>query len=83
MSIIISSQTLYGRVNPYVYSNLRKLSLDAGAIFVEDMHPETAFVKLSWALSQSTKKEKVTLLMKENLCGEISLRSAPFDQFLS
>ncbi len=43
--VAITSQCLYGRVHPNVYTNLRRLS-DIGCIFCEDMLPETAFIKL-------------------------------------
>ena len=44
--IVITSQTIYGRVNPNVYANLRILFHESGAIPGEDMTTETAFVKL-------------------------------------
>jgi glutamyl-tRNA(Gln) amidotransferase subunit D len=75
ISIIIASQTLYGRVHPLVYTNLRKLSLELGCIFVEDMLPETAYVKLGWVLAKTTNPEKVKELMLTNIAGEITERS--------
>jgi len=41
----ITTQCIYGRVDPYVYSNLRALN-KAGAVFLEDMLAETALVKI-------------------------------------
>jgi len=75
ISIVIASQTLYGRVHPLVYTNLRKLSLSLGCIFVEDMLPETAYIKLGWVLAQTTKPEKVKELMQKNVSGEITERT--------
>ncbi len=66
----ITSQCINGRVNPNVYSNLRKLS-SIGVIYCEDMLPETAFIKLSWLLGNYSKKETEKLLAK-NIRGEIS-----------
>jgi glutamyl-tRNA(Gln) amidotransferase subunit D len=73
--IVIASQTLYGKVHPLVYTNLRKLSIELGCIFVEDMLPETAYVKLGWVLAKTTDLEKVKELMLTNIAGEITERS--------
>ncbi len=69
--VCMTSQTLYGRVDPLVYSNGREL-LDAGVIFLEDMLPETAFVKLGWVLGHYGQKKNVKEKMLENLEGEIN-----------
>jgi len=69
MVVAITTQTIYGRVNPFVYRNLRLLH-EAGAVFCEDMHPETALVKLSWLLSNHP--EHVKELLGKNLVGEIN-----------
>jgi len=68
--VAITSQCLNGRVNPTVYTNLRKVAA-TGAIFCEDMLPETALMKLSWLLGNYSKKEAAELLVK-NLRGEIT-----------
>jgi glutamyl-tRNA(Gln) amidotransferase subunit D len=68
--IAITSQCLNGRVNPNVYTNLRKVA-STGAIFCEDMLPETALMKLSWLIGNYTPKEAKEMLTK-NLRGEIS-----------
>ena len=70
--IIIASQTLYGRVNPYVYTNLRKLSIGFDCIFVSDIMPETAYVKLGCILPKSKDKDEVRRLMQKNIVGEIN-----------
>ncbi len=74
-SVVVASQTIYGRVHPYVYTNLRKLSIELGCIFAEDMLPETAYVKLGWVLGHTTKNNEVKKMMAENVAGEISERS--------
>jgi len=66
----ITSQCLYGRVNQKVYTNLRKVA-ETGAIYCEDMLPETALMKLSWLLG-NYKKEEVKKLLAQNLRGEIT-----------
>jgi len=73
--VVVASQTLYGRVHPLVYTNLRKLSVELGCIFVEDMLPETAYVKLGWVLGKTNDPKKVKELMLTNIAGEITERS--------
>ncbi len=68
----VTTQTLFGRVNLNVYSNGRRL-IKAGAVPLADMLPETAYVKLSWALANFS-RERVTEVMLTNIVGEISLR---------
>jgi len=68
--LFICTQTLYGRVNPYVYTNLRKVSIGLGAVYLADMLPEVAYVKLMVALKQKNPVE----FMKTNVAGEISSR---------
>ncbi len=69
----ITSQCLNGRVNENVYRNLRLLK-EAGAIFCEDMLPETAYVKLGFLLGNYSKAQSEKLL-SENLVGEITNRT--------
>jgi len=71
--ICATSQTLYGRVNPLVYSPGRKL-MKAGIIFLEDMLPETALVKLGWVLGHSNWQNKIKEKMLENIAGELNKR---------
>jgi len=69
----ITSQCLFGRVHPNVYSNLRRLS-EIGCVFCEDMLPETTFIKLSWLMGNHKDKKKVEDMLAENLRGEINKR---------
>ena len=71
--VCFSAQTIYGRLDPYVYSNAREL-LDAGVIFLEDMLSETALVKLGWVLGHYGWKAKVKELMLKNVAGEFNER---------
>jgi len=73
--VVIAPQTLYGRINTDVYTNLRVLYHDAGAIPAEDMLPEVAYVKLGWVLGHTKDLEKVRELMLTNIVGEITARS--------
>ncbi len=76
----MTSQCLFGRVNQYVYRNLRFLN-DAGVIYCEDMLPETAYIKLSWLLG-NYKKDQVKKLLNKNIIGEINNRIEFDDAFI-
>ncbi len=79
MTVCFAAQTLYGRLDPYVYSPGRKL-LKAGVIFLEDMLPETAYVKLGWVLGHknwANNREKIKEMMLTNIAGEINKRLSP------
>jgi len=78
--VVMSSQCLYGRVNMNVYSTGRRL-VSAGVISAGDMLPETAYVKLIWALGQTDKLEEVRSIMQTNLRGEMEVLSSR-DYFL-
>ena len=73
--VVIATQTIYGRVHPYVYTNLRKLSIQLKCIFAEDMLPETAYIKLGWVLPQAKDIEEVREMMLRNYAGEITERT--------
>jgi glutamyl-tRNA(Gln) amidotransferase subunit D len=72
--IAFATQCLYGRVNPYVYTNAR-LMFNLGVIYVEDMLPEVAFLKLAWVLGHTENDEEVRQMMLQNYSGEITMRS--------
>jgi glutamyl-tRNA(Gln) amidotransferase subunit D len=71
--VVLASQCLHGRVNLNVYDTGRDL-ISAGCIPAEDMLPETAWVKLMWALGQSRDMAQVRQMMTADQCGEISSR---------
>lgn len=73
ISVVMTSQCLYGRTNLNVYDTGRDL-IASGVIPGEDMLPETAYVKLMWVLAQTRDMDKVSDLMRTNLHGEISDR---------
>jgi len=72
MVIGMTSQCLYGRVNPRVYSTARELA-DLGIVYCEDMLPETAYVKLGVLLANN--REEAEKLLAKNIAGEITARS--------
>ncbi len=47
--VVMTTQTLFGRVNMKVYTTGRRL-IEAGVISASDILPETAYVKMSWVL---------------------------------
>ena len=71
--VVMTSQCLNGSVNLNVYATGRDL-LSAGVVPGYDMLPETAYVKLMWALGQSGSAEEAGRLMTSNLRGEITDR---------
>ncbi len=74
LPVVMTSQTIYGRVQMNVYSTGRMLQ-EAGVIGNYcDMLPETAFIKLAWLLS-NYKKDDVKRMIGENLRGDISKRT--------
>jgi len=75
--VVVTSQTIYGRVNSRVYSNLRILYLESGAIPGEDMLSEAAYIKLGHVLGKTKDPKKVRELMTTNIAGEISECSLP------
>jgi glutamyl-tRNA(Gln) amidotransferase subunit D len=73
--VVMTSQCFYGLVNMNVYSTGRKIQ-SAGVISALDMLPETAYVKLVWALGQTDNIEEVKKIIKTNIAGEIGEKSS-------
>lgn len=76
MVICAASQTVYGRLDSWVYSNGRELA-KTGIIYLEEMLSTTALIKLGWVLGHKEwvgNKEKIKEIMLKNFCGEINKR---------
>src|SRR3989339_826654 len=73
MVICATTQTIYGRIDPLVYSAGREL-YHTGIIYLEDMISETAFVKLGWVLGKTNNPKEVKELMLKNIAGELNYR---------
>lgn len=71
--VFITTQCLSGSVNLNVYSTGRDM-LVAGAVPLSDMLPETAYVKLMWAMGQTDDPTEVRRIMLTNVAGEMSDR---------
>ncbi|MFC1685860.1 Glu-tRNA(Gln) amidotransferase subunit GatD [Nanoarchaeota archaeon] len=69
--VCFAPQTLYGKLNQYIYSSGRELA-DVGVIFLEDILPETAYVKLGWVLGHEKNPDKVRKMMLQNIAGEFN-----------
>jgi len=74
--IVMTSQTIFGKVQMHVYSSGIDL-VNAGIIPGEDMLTETAFIKLAWLLGNYKNKEEIKRLLITNLRGEINERLEP------
>ena len=77
--VVLTSQCIFGKVHPYIYTNCRRLA-DIGIIFGEDMLTDTAYVKLAWLLG-NYKNDKARELLTKNLRGEINER-IQLDEYL-
>lgn len=73
--VVMSSQTIFGRLNLRVYTAgrlLRNIGVIGDGM---DWTPETAFVKLSWVLGHERKMKRIEEEMLKNMVGEISART--------
>ena len=71
--VAMTSQCLNGRVNMNVYDTGRDL-LAAGVVPLLDMLPETAYIKLRWALANTSSPEEARKVMVTPLAGEMGDR---------
>jgi glutamyl-tRNA(Gln) amidotransferase subunit D len=80
--VALASQCIWGRVNMNVYDTGRDL-LSIGVIPTEDMFPETALVKLMWALAQTNDLQQAKELFQTNIAQEYSTRTLPQENQIS
>ncbi len=78
--IYMTVQTLWGYVQMFVYDTGRDI-MSFGVVPAANMLPETAYVKLGWALGHSHDPEEVRRIMLTPLCSEITERE-PIDGYL-
>ncbi len=69
---LMTTQCIYGRVNPFIYSTGRNLK-DAGVTYLGDMLSEVAYVKAMHVLG-SYPREQFREIMTANMRGEIRER---------
>lgn len=80
VAIYMTVQTLWGYVHMFVYDTGRDL-MAKGIIPAENMLPEVAYIKLGWALGQTTDLEKVKEIMLTPVNDDITLRE-PYNGYL-
>jgi glutamyl-tRNA(Gln) amidotransferase subunit D len=73
ISVYMTVQTLWGYVQMYVYDTGRDM-MEIGVIPGANMLPEVAYMKLCWALGQTTDREEVKKIMMTPIAGEITER---------
>jgi glutamyl-tRNA(Gln) amidotransferase subunit D len=71
--VVMTVQTLWGYAQMYVYDTGRDL-LDIGVVPLENMLPETAFMKLSWVLGHTDDRTSVMNMMRQPISHEITDR---------
>jgi glutamyl-tRNA(Gln) amidotransferase subunit D len=74
--IYMTVQTIWGYVQMFVYDNGRYL-MDCGIVPLANMLPEVAFMKLSWALGQTSDREEVKRIMLTPVNGDMTQRERP------
>jgi glutamyl-tRNA(Gln) amidotransferase subunit D len=73
MTVGMSVQTLWGYAQMYVYDTGRDL-LELGVIPLDNMLPETAFMKMSWVLGQTEDPKKIREMLVTPINHEITPR---------
>ncbi len=73
MTVVMTVQTLWGFAQMYVYDTGRDL-LDLGIIPLDNMLPETAYMKLAWVLGQTDDPKRIRELMLTPVNHEITPR---------
>lgn len=72
--VAYAPQALYGRLDPLVYEAGRRAQ-GLGVIYLEDMLPETAYVKLGWVLGHTKSADEAKKMMLTDYAGEITERT--------
>jgi len=80
VAIYMTVQTLWGYVHMFVYDTGRDL-MAQGVVPAENMLPEVAYIKLGWALGQTSDLEKVKEIMMTPINDETTPRE-PYNGYL-
>jgi glutamyl-tRNA(Gln) amidotransferase subunit D len=80
VAIYMTVQTLWGYVHMFVYDTGRDL-MGKGIIPTGNMLPEVAYIKLGWALGQTSDLEEVKRIMLTPINDEITKRE-PYNGYL-
>jgi glutamyl-tRNA(Gln) amidotransferase subunit D len=73
VTVVMTVQTLWGYAQMYVYDTGRDL-LDLGIIPLDNMLPETAYMKLAWVLAQTDDPARIREMMRTPVNHEITPR---------
>lgn len=73
IAVYMTVQTLWGFVQMYVYDTGRDM-MELGVVPGENMLPEAGYMKLCWALGQTTDLEEVKRIMLTPIAREITPR---------
>jgi glutamyl-tRNA(Gln) amidotransferase subunit D len=73
IAVYMTVQTLWGYVQMYVYDTGRDM-MELGVVPMANMLPEVAYVKLGWALGQTSELARVREIMSTPIAGEITDR---------
>jgi glutamyl-tRNA(Gln) amidotransferase subunit D len=80
VAIYMTVQTIWGYVHMFVYDTGRDL-MAKGVIPLENMLPEVAYIKLGWAMGQTSDLEEVKKIMLTPINDEITRRE-PYNGYL-
>ncbi|MCP4148189.1 MAG: Glu-tRNA(Gln) amidotransferase subunit GatD [bacterium] len=80
VAIYMTVQTLWGYVQMFVYDTGRDM-VSKGVVPAENMLPEVAYIKLGWALGQTSDLEKVKEIMLTPICNDIT-DGEPYNGYL-
>jgi glutamyl-tRNA(Gln) amidotransferase subunit D len=78
--VFMTVQTLWGYTHMFVYDTGRDL-MAMGVVPLDNMLPEAAYIKLGWALGQTTDRNEVIDLMQTPINDEITKRE-PYNGYL-
>ncbi len=73
IAVYMTVQTLWGYVQMYVYDTGRDM-MELGVVPTANMLPEVAYMKLGWALGQTSNLDEVQKIMLTPINGEITER---------
>jgi len=73
IAVYMTVQTLWGYVQMFVYDTGRDI-MELGVVPAGNMLPEVAYMKLGWALGQTSSLEEVKKIMLTPVAGEITER---------
>ncbi|MBI2892184.1 MAG: Glu-tRNA(Gln) amidotransferase subunit GatD [Deltaproteobacteria bacterium] len=80
VAIYMTVQTLWGYTQMHVYDTGRDL-IHMGVVGCGNMIPETAFIKLGWALGKTRDLDEVRRIMLTPIAGDLTDRE-PFDGYV-